>query len=75
MTQVLPGPVRDRSRGVVGLPFRKPEPALLTVRVVAARLRLSSATVYALCERGELAHLRVSNAIRVRYGDLEQLER
>ena len=75
VTQVLPKPVRDRSRRVVGLPFRKPETALLTVREVAARLCLSTATVYALWERGELAHLRVSNAIRVRSGYLEQLER
>jgi excisionase family DNA binding protein len=29
------------------------------------------ATVYALCERGELPHLRVSNAIRLRVEDLE----
>jgi len=44
---------------------------LLTVREVAKRLRVSTATVYALVERGELAHLRVSNAIRVRRADLE----
>jgi excisionase family DNA binding protein len=36
------------------------------VREVAQRLRVRSATVYRLCERGELPHLRVSNAIRVR---------
>ncbi len=38
---------------------------LLTVREVAGLLRLSTATVYKLCERGELAHVRVSNAIRI----------
>jgi excisionase family DNA binding protein len=38
---------------------------LLTVRDVAERLRLCTATVYRMCERGELAHVRVSNAIRV----------
>ena len=32
---------------------------------MAARLRVSTATVYRLCDRGELAHARVSNAIRV----------
>jgi len=41
------------------------------VRQVADRLGVSAATVYALCGRGELAHLRVSNAIRVRVEDLE----
>lgn len=40
-------------------------PQLLTVRDVAARLSVSTATVYAIVERGELAHVRVSNAIRV----------
>jgi len=38
---------------------------LLTARDVAQRLRVSTATVYALCRRGELRHFRVSNAIRV----------
>lgn len=38
---------------------------LLTVREVAERLGVCTATVYSLCERGELAHLRVSNAIRI----------
>jgi excisionase family DNA binding protein len=42
----------------------------LTVREVAARLRLSTATVYDLCESGGLAHVRVSNAIRVAEADL-----
>jgi excisionase family DNA binding protein len=44
--------------------------ALLTVRAVAGRLGVSAATVYALCSRGDLAHVRVSNAIRVRPEDL-----
>ncbi len=44
---------------------------LLKVRDVAAKLGLSTATVYALCERGELPHVRVSNAIRVAPADLE----
>jgi excisionase family DNA binding protein len=43
---------------------------LLTVREVAARLRVSTATVYDLCESGGLAHVRVSNAIRVGEDDL-----
>ena len=44
---------------------------LLTVRQVAASLSVSTATVYALIDRGELAHARVSNAIRVAPADLQ----
>ena len=46
-------------------------PRLLTVKEVAARLRVSSATVYALCERGDLPYMRVStHAIRIVEEDL-----
>lgn len=44
---------------------------LLTVRQVAQQLAVSTATVYALVERQELAHVRVSNAIRVEEGVLQ----
>jgi excisionase family DNA binding protein len=44
---------------------------LLSVCEVAARLSVSTATVYKLVERGELPHLRISNAIRVAPVDLE----
>ena len=37
----------------------------LTVGEVAERLRVSTATVYALCKRGRLRHVRVANAIRI----------
>jgi excisionase family DNA binding protein len=43
---------------------------LLSVREIAARLGVSTATVYRLCERAELSHVRVSNAIRVAPADL-----
>ncbi len=46
---------------------------LLSVQAVAKRLSLSSATVYRLCGRGELVHVRIGNAIRVRREDLEAL--
>ncbi len=42
--------------------LRRPK---LTVHDVAARLRVSTATVYSLCRRGELEHHRISHAIRV----------
>jgi len=38
---------------------------LLTVREVAAFLRVSTRTVYTLCDEGRLAHVRIANAIRV----------
>jgi excisionase family DNA binding protein len=43
---------------------------LLTVRQVADRLGVCAAMVYGLVERGELLHVRVSNAIRVTLADL-----
>jgi excisionase family DNA binding protein len=44
---------------------------LLSVRQVAGKLGVCTATVYALCARGVLRHVRVLNAIRVAPGDLE----
>jgi excisionase family DNA binding protein len=39
---------------------------LLTAKEVAARLRVSTATIYGLCERGDLAYVRIStHAIRI----------
>ena len=43
---------------------------LLSVGDVADRLGVSPATVYKLCSRGDLGHLRVLNSIRVRMADL-----
>jgi excisionase family DNA binding protein len=43
---------------------------LLTVRAVAARLGVSTATVYKLVGQGDLPHARVSNAIRISPVDL-----
>ncbi len=44
---------------------------VLGVREVAEMLGVCTATVYKLCERGELGHLRVSNAIRIAREDLD----
>ncbi|RKG63502.1 DNA-binding protein [Corallococcus sp. CA054B] len=38
---------------------------LLTVRDVATRLAVSTATVYRLCKQGQLRSIRVSGAVRV----------
>ena len=45
---------------------------LLKVRDVAVRLGVSTAIVYKLCDRGELSHVRVSNAIRIAPADLAE---
>jgi excisionase family DNA binding protein len=42
-----------------------PTSSVLTVREAAEILKVSTATVYALVQRGELPHVRVSNAIRI----------
>jgi excisionase family DNA binding protein len=43
------------------------------VREVARRLGVSAATVYKLCARDELVHVRVLNAIRVAPASLERI--
>jgi excisionase family DNA binding protein len=44
---------------------------LLRVREVAERLGVSNATVYGLCERGELPYVWVVTSMRIRPDDLE----
>jgi excisionase family DNA binding protein len=44
---------------------------LLSVRAVAGRLCVSTATVYKLVARGDLSHVRVSNAIRITQAALD----
>jgi excisionase family DNA binding protein len=56
------------------LPGAGPDGGLLTVRDVAARLRVSTATVYKLCRRGVLRHVRVVNVIRVPRDAIETLD-
>jgi excisionase family DNA binding protein len=46
---------------------------LLTVRQVAKLLGMCPATVYRLCERGELPHYRIRNAIRVDITEVKAL--
>src|SRR5947209_7949280 len=65
--QALPTLPKDFGPPVVRTPMAGPNPigSLLTVKQVAAKLGVSAATVYRLCERRELHHVRVANAIRV----------
>ena len=63
---VLQGAAPARLRVLPGRAER-----LLNVREVAERLGVCTATVYGLCTRGELPHLRVSNAIRIQPTDLD----
>ena len=44
---------------------------LLSVREVANMLHVAPFTVYRLCDRGKLPHLRVSGAIRIHPKDLK----
>ncbi|TMA08081.1 MAG: helix-turn-helix domain-containing protein [Deltaproteobacteria bacterium] len=46
---------------------------LLTVKGVAACLRVSTKTVYRLCALGELRHIRVLNAITMAPADVDAL--
>jgi excisionase family DNA binding protein len=44
--------------------------ASLSVKEVAARLRVCTATIYRLCTSGELPHFRVGASVRIREADL-----
>jgi excisionase family DNA binding protein len=59
-----------QGRPVLGV-VRGGRDALLSVRDVAAQLGVCGATVYRLVAEGQLAHVRVLNAIRVAPRDLE----
>ena len=48
---------------------------VLTVREIAAILKVVPATVYAMIERGQLAHFRANNAIRVHRSEVDRLKR
>ena len=62
------GSTRHQILAPFTLPFAD---RLLTAGEVAARLRVSTRTVYALCEQGKLPHVRIMNSIRVSPSDLE----
>ena len=64
VTPLLQGPAGLR------VVYRQRDRALFSVRQVAERLGVSTATVYGLVTRGEVPHVRVANAIRVALSDL-----
>ena len=72
LRQVFAAPLLHGSRrlGVVDGGRGGEAGALLTVRGVAAQLGVCTATVYRLVGEGQLAHVRVLNAIRVSPRDL-----
>jgi excisionase family DNA binding protein len=52
-----------------------PHEHLLTVMEAASRLGVSTSTIYAMCARGKLAHIRAGNVIRIAPGDLQALRK
>ena len=52
-------------------PIRGPHDRLMTVRGVAARLGVCTASVYRLCQRNELLALRIGGALRFHREDVE----
>src|SRR5262249_1883832 len=56
-------------------PPRTDSESLLTVKQVAKLLQVCNATMYELCDSGELAHVRILNSIRIAPADLEALIR
>jgi excisionase family DNA binding protein len=49
--------------------------ALLSVAEVACRLSVCEATVYKLCSRGDLEHVRILNAVRITPAALDAFAR
>ncbi len=70
---VLAAPTHPALTGDVRRSLQAAAGPLLTVREVASRLGVCTATVYALCEAGTLPSMRVlgRNTIRVAPADLE----
>ena len=64
--------VRD---GLADPSVQGPPAPLLTVRDVAARLQVSTTTVYRLRATGQIAVVKVGAALRFRPGDVEAYER
>jgi len=70
LRQVFAAPLLQGSRRALAVVGGGAGEALLSVRDVAARLGVCTATVYRLAGEGRLAHVRVLNAIRVAPRDL-----
>src|SRR5687768_14681126 len=74
----VPG-ARAAAAGDLGRGVRSSRPSsespLLNVSEVARRLGVCTATVYTLCDRGALAHVRVLNAVRFSKRNLDEFVR
>ena len=68
---LLPKTQAARASSMVGVQLR----ALLIVADVARRLSVCEATVYKLCARGTLAHIRILNAVRISPEAVEEFAR
>jgi excisionase family DNA binding protein len=53
-------------------PYFKTDGRLLTASEVAKRLGVCAATVYKLCARGDMQHVRVLNSIRIAHDCLRE---
>jgi excisionase family DNA binding protein len=65
-------PVLPQQKGVGRLRASDAGDELMTVKELAAELKVSTATVYKLVESGALAHVRILNAVRVRRRDFRE---
>jgi excisionase family DNA binding protein len=65
----------QKTHPLTGFRNESTSPVLLTAQQTADRLGVCTATVYNLCARGELAHVRVLNAVRIPKDALEEFIR
>jgi len=68
-TSIDPAPIAGFSKNFAS-PLLPDFSASLSVKEVASRLRVCTATIYRLCAAGELRHFRVGASIRIREDDL-----
>jgi excisionase family DNA binding protein len=69
-TVLPPSKPSNRKTGYPGFKVIERGDELLNVKEIAAALKVCTATVYKIVDRGELPHMRVLNSVRVRRADL-----
>jgi len=70
----VPGTPPGTARFVTHLVPNEPMGTFVTVRVLAERWEVCTATVYALAKAGKLPSIRVGNSVRFRCADVEAYE-